>query len=66
MALQVLWEIAARITSAGWYTVIVDEVTDCANDEQFIVCVRYVHKVSLEVNEDFIRVYQVDTFNTKP
>ena len=65
MALQVLREIAACIKSAGWCTVMADEVTDCANDEQFIVCVRYVDKDSLEVTEDFIGVYQVDNIQSK-
>ena len=56
MAWQVLQEIATRIKSAGWYTVMADKVTDCGNDEQFIVCVRYVDKDSLAVNEDFIGI----------
>ena len=65
MALQGLREIAACIKGAGWYTVMADEVTDSANDEQFIVCIRYVDKDSLEVNEDFIGVYQVDNMPSK-
>ena len=65
MALQVLREIAPRIKCAGWYTVMAGEVTDCANNEQFIVCVRYVDKDSLEVNDDFIEVYQVDNIQSK-
>ena len=42
-----------------------DEVTDCANDEQFIVSVRYIDKDSLEVSEDFIGVYHIDNIQSK-
>ena len=65
MALQVLLETAARIKSAGWYTVMADEVMDCTKDEQFIVCVQYVDNNSLEANENFIGVYRVDNIQSK-
>ena len=37
-----------------------DEVTDSSNREQFVVCLRWVDKLSFAVNEDLIGLYQVD------
>ena len=65
MAWQVLREIAARIKSAAWYSVMGNEVTDSTNDEQFIVCSQYVDKDSSEVNEDFTGVYLLDNIQSK-
>ena len=37
-----------------------DEVTDSSNREQFVVCLRWVDKLTFAVNEDLIGLYQVD------
>ena len=36
-----------------------DEVTDCSNKEQFIICFRWVDK-GVNTHEDFIGSYNVD------
>ena len=36
-----------------------DEVTDCSNKEQFVICFRRVDK-GFDTHEDFIGIYNVD------
>ena len=36
-----------------------DEVTDCSNKEQFVICFRWVDK-GFDTHEDFIGIYNVD------
>lgn len=52
IALQVLRRIAAQIQSAVFYTVIVDEATDCSNKEQVVVF-RWVGE-DLVAHDDFL------------
>ena len=42
MALFILRDIAKNIESGVYYTIIADEVTDAANHEQFVLCLRWV------------------------
>ena len=42
MALQVLREVAANLHSTTFYTIMVDETTDVSNDEQVVLCLRWV------------------------
>ena len=36
-----------------------DEVTDCSNKEQFVICVRWVNK-GFDTHEVFVGIYNVD------
>ena len=36
-----------------------DEVTDCSNKEQFVICFRWVDK-GFDTHEDFTGIYNVD------
>ena len=42
MALSILRDIVKNIESGVYYTVMADEVTDAANHEQFVLCLRWV------------------------
>ena len=59
MTLFVLRKIAMCIARSGWYTIIGDEVTDCGNKEQFVMCMRWIND-NLEAVESFIGLYNVD------
>ena len=57
MALQILRQIAAQIQSAVFFTVMVDETTDCSNKEQVVWCMfRWVDD-DLTAHEEFIGLY---------
>ena len=53
-------EIISEVLSAQFYSIIADEVTAVANQEQLSLCVRYVHNNCIqEVFVDFIEVERV-------
>ena len=58
MALRVLREIAGRLQSASFFTVMADETTDAANVEQVVICLRWVSE-KFEVLEEFVGLYKV-------
>ena len=64
MALSVLCEIVQEIKDNQWFTITGNEVTDCSNKEQLIICLRYVSG-SLEPIEKFIGLYQVDNIKSE-
>ena len=53
MALSILRDIAKNIESGVYYTIKVDEVTDAANHEQFVLCLRWVDD-NLNPHKEFI------------
>lgn len=53
MALSILRDIAKNIESGVFYTIMADEVTDAADHEQFILCLRWVDE-DLNPQEEFI------------
>lgn len=57
MAHKIMHEIVAEIKNAPWFSVIADGTTDCAGQEQFSVCVRFVHPQTLVVKEVFVGLY---------
>ena len=59
MALQIARDIASAIRSASFYTIMVDECPDVANQEQLVLCLRWVDN-ALEVHEDFIGMYHME------
>ena len=58
MPLKILQDIAKDINNSIFYTIMADEVTDASNQEQFVICLRWVDQF-LEVHEDFIGLYKV-------
>ena len=60
MALQILRHIAAQIQSAVFFTVMVDETTDCSNKEQVVLVFRWVDD-DLTAHEEFIGLYLTDS-----
>ena len=59
MGVHVLREIAREFQNTTFYTVMADETTDCSNNEQVVVCLRYVDD-AFEIEEKFIGLYSVD------
>ena len=62
MSLRVLREIASAIRKALFFTVMVDETTDCSNKEQVVIVIRWVDE-DLIVHESFIGLYSVPAIN---
>ena len=60
MAFIVLRDITKNINDSIFYSIMADEVTDCSNKEQFIICFRWVNK-GFNTHEDFIEIYNVDS-----
>ena len=54
-----LRRIAADIKTAGYFALEADEVTDCSNKEQVVVCIRWVDD-KFEAHEDFVGLHNVD------
>ena len=44
MAFIIIRDIAKNINDSIFYSIIADEVIDCSNKEQFIICFRWVDK----------------------
>ncbi len=58
MSVTIQREISSDIHAATHFTIMADECTDSANNEQLVICFRWVdHK--LEVHEDFIGLYSI-------
>ena len=60
MALQILCRIAAEIQSAVFFTVMVDEATDCSNKEQVVLVFRWVGE-DQAAHEEFMGLYYTDS-----
>ncbi len=65
MAHSVLREIDSSINKNTYFTLMADEFTDSSNHEQFVVCLRWVDKETLQVHDDLIGLYQVDNITSK-
>ena len=63
VALDHLRRIADSIRQAGYFALEADEVTDVANKEQVIVCLRWVDN-QFEPHEDFIGLHHVADIKT--
>ena len=59
MAHSHLCRIAADIKAVGYFALEADEVTDCSNKEQVVVCIRWVDD-KFEVHKDFVGLRNVD------
>ena len=60
MALQILCHIAAQIQSAVFFTVMLDETTDCSNKEQTMLVFKWVDD-DVTAHEEFIGLYLTDS-----
>lgn len=60
MALKVLRDVAASLHSSKFFTIMADETTDVANQEQVVICLRWVDD-DFEIHEEFIGLYKVDS-----
>ena len=60
MAHVVLRQIASSIHSSPFYTIMVDETTDVSNQEQVVLCIRWVSS-DFEVHEEFMGLYSVES-----
>lgn len=58
MALGLLREIASNIKSAKFYTIMADETADISNEEQLVICFRWVDD-ALSIHEDFIGLQSI-------
>lgn len=63
MGCTVLRGISATIQEDRYYSIMADEVTDCSNKEQVVVCFRRVDH-QFEAHEEFIGLYQVDSIKS--
>ena len=58
IAFKILRDIAKNINDSTFYSIMTDEVADCSNKEQFVICFRQVDK-SFDTHEDFIGIDNV-------
>ena len=58
VALSILRDIASNICKSVFYTIMADEVTNSSNQEQFVLCLRWVD-VDLNPHEEFIALHVV-------
>ena len=65
MSLTILREISKDIQNSVYYTIMVHEVTDSSNKEQFVVCLRWVDH-ELVTHEDLVGLYAVDNITPEP
>ena len=64
MSLTILREISKNIQNSVYYTIMVDEVTDSSNKEQFVVCLRWVDH-DLVTHEELVGLYAVDNITSE-
>ena len=58
MALNILRQTISKIQKAKYYTIMADEVTDCSNKEQLVICLRWVDE-NFDTHEDLIGLHEV-------
>ena len=59
MAFIIIRNVAKNIKDSIFYSIMADEVTNCSNKEQRVICFRWVDK-GFDIHEDFIGIYNVD------
>ena len=60
MAHSVLRKIASTIRAHRYFSIIVDEATDCSFKEQVSICLRHVSPDTLQVHEDLFGLYETE------
>ena len=59
MSLRLLRNIISSIQAAPFFTIMIDETTDCTNKEQAVVVIRWVDD-SLSVHKEFLGLHEVE------
>ena len=59
MVFMILKDMAKSINDSIFYSIMADEVTDCSNQEQFLICFIWVDK-DFNTHENFIGIYDVN------
>lgn len=59
MAREILERIGTDIRNSLFYTVMCDELTDCANDEQLVIVIRWIDS-KLVAHEEFVGLYKIE------
>ena len=58
---QILKDIPDNIRKASFFTLMADECTDSANQEQLVICFQHVdNNYSFDVHEDFIGLFKLN------
>ena len=65
MTLRLLREIASNIQSVKFYTITADEAADISNEEQRVICFRWVEE-ALSIHEDFIGLQSMPQTDADP
>ena len=63
MALHTLRQISSDIAKNGFFSIMADECADVANNQQFVICIRWVDN-TLTDHEDVIGLYKVGTIDS--
>ena len=58
MTLSIFRDMSRRTQNGVFYTIMADEVTDSSNQEQFLLCLRWVDE-DLNPHEEFIGLHVV-------
>ena len=58
-----LRQVAVNLQGASFYTIMVDETTDISNDEQVVLCLRWVDD-TFDVHEEFVGLYKVESISS--
>ena len=62
MTMHMLRSIVKNIKKSSYYSIMADETTDIINNEQFVICIRWVDN-DLNANEDFIGLDELSVRN---
>ena len=60
MALGILKDISKQIQTAEFFTIMADETADVSNQEQVVICIRWIDENSLMAREEFIGLKPVE------
>ena len=60
MAYSVLRKIACTIRANKYFSILVNDATDCSFKEQVSICFRHVDVNTLEVHQEFAGLYETD------
>ena len=64
MSHMVLRNIATHIHQAKYFTIMADECVDVSNNEQLVICFRYIDE-TLAVHEEFMGLYKCDNIKSE-
>ena len=62
LALGILKKISKQIQTAELFTIMADETADISNQEQVVICIRWIDDEILMTREEFIAMKPVERF----